>query len=279
MGDSRTTTFATLFQAERYVGRTTSNTFAPLNSILTVIGGGGDATFVNITSTLSTAGYTPGDIIGFSTGISTVLSDYYALILALYNVTSTTFSSIDAALSSPVILNFSTLSTGIASTFEQFSTLSNAAVETVGRMPVGAGQVYAGQTLSDQPVQFNSTIAQGWNWFPAGAPGGAFSTFYASSPGVYEVTSRINYTTLNSSTGLLLQLRNGSGTVIDEVVKTIRPADSTNSSNSITFQTIQSFSNDSLYMYISTLATPAATIQTLSGNVGIKFLYSSNAFV
>lgn len=263
---SRITTFADLLQANEYVGRTLSNQFAPVNSVLTVTGGEGSATFVNITSTLSSAGYTPGDIIGLSTSISTALGDQYALIQALYEVTSTSFSTLNAEISSPVQL----------ASLGQFSTLSNACVSTIWRQPVATGGIYAVQTLSNQPVQFNSTIVKGWNWFPVGGGGGAISTIYASSPGIYEITSKINYTTPNSNTGLLLQLRNSAGSVLDEIITPILPTNSILTSNSITFQTIQSFSNDSIYMFISTMSTVGATIQTLSGNIGIKLLYSSN---
>ncbi len=266
---SRITTFADLLQANEYIGRTTSNTFAPVNSVLTVTGNGGAATFVNITSTLSSAGYTPGDIIGLSTGLSTALGDQYALIQALYQVTSTSFSTLTAEISSPVEL----------ASLGQFSTLSNACVSTIWRTPVANGNIYAGQTLSNQPVQFNSTIVKGWNWFPVGGVGGAISTIFASSPGIYEITSKINYTTPNSNTGLLMQLRNAAGTVLDQIITPILPTNSILTSNSISFQTIQSFSNDSIYMYISTMSTAGATIQTISGNIGIKLLYSSNAAV
>jgi hypothetical protein len=266
---SRVTTFADLLQANEYIGRTTSNTFAPVNSVLTVTGNTGAATFVDITSTLSSAGYTPGDIIGLSTSISTALGDQYALIQALYQVTSTSFSTLTAEISSPVEL----------ASLGQFSTLSNACVSTIWRTPVATGAIFAGQTLSNQPLQFNSTIVNGWNWFPVGGAAGAISTIYASSPGIYEITSKINYTTPNSNTGLLLQLRNGAGTVLDEIITTILPRDSILTSNSISFQTIQPFSNDSVYMYISTMSTTGATIQTLSGSIGVKFLYSSNTVI
>ena len=265
---SRVTTFADLLQANEYIGRTTSNTFAPVNSVLTVTGGAGAATFVNVTSTLSSAGYTPGDVIGLSTSISTALGDQYALIQALYQVTSTSFSTLTAEISSPVEL----------ASLGQFSTLSNACVSTIWRQPVATGSIFAGQTLSNEPVQFNSTIVKGWNWFPVGS-GGAISTIYASSPGIYEITGRINYTTTTTDTGLLLQLRNAGGTVLDEIITPILPNGSILTSNSISLQTIQPLSNDAVYMYISTMSTVGATIQTLSGNIGAKFLYSSNTVI
>jgi hypothetical protein len=308
------TTLADVLQANQFVARTLSNTFAPINSILTVVGNAGAATFVNITSTLSSAGYSPGNIADLSTGISTILADQYALILALYQVTSTSFSTLEAELSSPTffISNINNFSTSISTTFGEqyalinalyavtstsFSTLnaeissastlvttaqlaglSNACLSTIGKMPVAKGLVTASQTLSNQPVQFTSSIVLGgWNWFPLGAPGGNISSFYASTPGVYEVTSRINYTTAETNSGLLMQLRNAGGTVLDEVVTNIRPSGSILTSNSITFQTIQSLSNDYLYMYMSTLATTGpGTIQTLSGNINMKLLYTSN---
>ncbi len=312
---SRVTTFADLLQANQYVARTLSNTFAPINSILTVYGNAGVATFIDITSTLSSAGYTPGDIIGLSTGISSILAEHYALINALYQVTSTSFSTLEAELSSPVfyISNINSFSTSLSTAFGEqyalinalyavtstsFSTLnaeistastlvtatqlaelSNACVSTIGKMPVAKGLVTAGQTLSNEPVQFTSSIVLGgWNWFPQGGPGGNISSFYASTPGVYEVTSHINYTTAETNSGLLMQLRNAGGSVLDEVVTNIRPSGSILTSNSITFQTIQSLSNDYLYMYMSTLATTGpGTIQTLSGNINMKLLYTSNS--
>jgi hypothetical protein len=311
---SRITTFSDIGQANRFVGRTLSNTYAPINSVLTVYGNAGIATFVDITSTLSSAGYTPGDLTGFSTGISTVIADQYTLILALYQVTSTSFSTLAAELSSPVfyISNINSFSTSINSTFDSyyalinalyqvtstsFSTLnaeissastlvttaqlaglSNACLSTIGKMPVAKGVINVGQTLSNNPIQFTSSIVLGgWNWFPLGAPGGNISSFYASTPGVYEVTSRINYTTAETNSGLLMQLRNAGGSVLDEVVTNIQPSGSILTSNSITFQTIQSLSNDYLYMYMSTLSTTtSATIQTLSGNISMKLLYNSN---
>ncbi len=303
------------FEARQYIGRTLSNTFAPINSILTVYGNAGTATFVDITSTLSSAGYTPGDIVGLSTGISTIFADYYALILALYDVTSTSFSTIAAELSSPIfyISNINTFSTQISTTFgdqyalikalyevtstsfstlnaelstastlvtsSQLSTLTDQCKATIGKMPVAKGLVSAGQTLSNEPIQFTSSIVLGgWNWFPQGDPGGNISSFYASTPGVYEVTSRISYTTAETNSGLLMQLRNSGGTVLDETVTNIRPSGSILTSNSITFQTIQSLSNDYLYMYMSTLSTTGpGTIQTLSGNINMKLLYTSNS--
>lgn len=266
---SRVTTFADLLQANEYIGRTTSNTFAPLNSVLTVTGGAGAATFVDVTSTLSSSGYTPGDVIGLSTSISTALGNQYALIQALYQVTSSSFSTLTAEISSPVEL----------ASLGQFSTLSNACVSTIWRQPVATGSIFAGQTLSNQPLQFNSTIVNGWNWFPIGSGGGAISTIYASSPGIYEITGRINYTTTTTDTGLLLQLRNAGGTVLDEIITPILPNGSILTSNSISLQTIQPLSNDAVYMYISTMSTVGATIQTLSGNIGAKFLYSSNTVI
>ncbi len=304
------------FEARQYIGRTLSNSFAPINSILTVYGNAGTATFIDITSTLSAAGFNAGgDYFGLSTGISTILADYYELILALYQVTSTSFSTLTGELSSPIyyISNINSFSTSINSTFNdyyalinalyqvtstsfstlnaeissvstivtnaQFSTLSNSYNTTSGKMPVAQGLITAGQTLSNQPVQFTSSIVLGgWNWFPTGGPGGAMSTFYASTPGVYEVTSRISYTTAETNSGLLLQLRNAGGSVLDEVVTNIRPSGSILTSNTISFQTMQSLSNDSLYMYMSTLSTVGpGTIQTLSGNINMKLVYNCNA--
>lgn len=269
MSISRITTFADLLQANSFVGRTTSNTFAPINSILTVTGVRGTATFIDVTSTLSSAGFVGsggGNITNFSTGISTVLADYYALILALYEVTSTSFSTLFSELSSP--------STIVS--IDQYSTLSNSYVTTANRAPVGTGAISAGQILSNQPVQFTSSIVTGWNWFPIGAPGGSISSFYASTPGVYEVTTRLNYTTAATDGGLLLQLRNAGGSVLDETIGQLPSAASATTSNSITFQTLQGLSNESVYMHLSTLNAPAASVQTLSGSVGIKLVYNSN---
>jgi hypothetical protein len=244
--------------------------------------------------------------------LSSIIGDQYKLILALYDVTSTSFSTLTAELSSPQFIissvgnfstslgqqyelinalyqvtstTFSTLSAEISSvstiivTAGEFSTLSNSYVSTANKMAVAKGLVTGGQTLSNEPVQFTSSIVLGgWNWFPVGGAGGAMSTFYASTPGVYELTSKINYTTAETNSGLLLQLRNGAGSVLDETITTIRPSGSVLTSNSITFQTIQGLSNDYLYMYISTLApTGPGTIQTLSGNIGMKLLYNSNS--
>jgi hypothetical protein len=267
MSISRITTFADLFQANSYVGRTTSNTFAPLNSVLTVIGARGAATFVNVTSTLSTAGYSGGDVVNLSTGISTILANQYALILALYNVTSTSFSTLFAELSSP--------STIVSN--DQFTTLSNSYVSTTNRAVIGTGAVTAGQILSNTPLQFTSSSVLGWNWFPIGDAGtGAISSIYASTPGLYEVTARINYTTAATDAGLLLQLRNAGGTVLDETISQLPSSASATASNAITFQTLQSLSNESVYMQISTLNAPTATVQTLSGIVGMKLIYDSN---
>lgn len=268
MSISRITTFADLFQANSYVGRTTSNTFAPINSILTVTDVRGSATFVNVTSTLSSAGFVGGggDITNFSTGISTLIADQYALILALYQVTSTSFSTLFAELSSP--------STIVS--IDQYATLSNSYVSTANKMAVGSGLIGASQVLSNNPLQFNSSIVTGWNWFPAGSPGGAISSIYASTPGVYEVTTRINYTTATTDAGILLQLRNAGGSVLDEMIGQLPSAGSATTSNAITFQTLQGLSNQSIYMHVSTLNAPAASVQTISGSVGIKLIYNSN---
>ena len=267
MSISRITTFADLFQANLYVGRTTSNTFAAPNSVLAVIGDRGAATFVDVTSTLSTAGYSGGNIASLSTGISTTLAEYYSLILALYDVTSTSFSTLFAELSSP--------STIVSS--DQFTTLSNSYTSTINKTAVGTGIITAGQVLSNTPVQFNSSIVTGWNWFPQGDAGtGAISSIYASTPGVYEVTTRINYTTAATDAGLLLQLLNAGGSVLDETISQLPASTSATASNAITFQTLQGLSNESVYMQISTLNAAAATVQTLSGSVGIKLIYNSN---
>lgn len=265
---SRITTFADLLQANAYVGRTTSNTFAPVNSILSVVGAQGSATFVNITSTLSSAGYTGGDFTGLSTGFSTVVGNQYALILALYQVTSTSFSTLFAELS--------TASTVI--TVDQYSTLSNSYVATANRMPLGVGSIYAGQTLSNTPVQFTSTVATGWNWFPAGSGSGNISSFYVSTPGVYEVNTTLNYNTAATNGGALLQLRRADGTVLGESISQLPSGTSATTSNSIRFDTLQGLAaGNSVYLQFSTLNVPAASVQTLSGTVNMKLLYNSNA--
>jgi hypothetical protein len=264
---SRITTFADLLQANSYVGRTTSNTFAPINSILTVTGVRGAATFVNITSTLSSAGYSGGDVTGLSTGLSTVVGNQYELILALYQVTSTSFSTLFAELS--------TTSTVI--TVDQYSTLSNSYIATANKMPVGAGAIYAGQTLSDTPLQFTSSFANGWNWFPQGNGSGQISSIYVSTPGIYEVNTTVSYNTAATDGGLLLQLRRADGTVLGETISQLPAATSATTSNSIRFDTLQGLAaGNSIYLQLSTLNVPAAAVQTLSGNVGIKLIYNSN---
>jgi len=93
---------------------------------------------------------------------------------------------------------------------------------------------------------------------------------------VYEVTTRINYTTAATDAGLLLQLLNAGGSVLDETISQLPASTSATASNAITFQTLQGLSNESVYMQISTLNAAAATVQTLSGSVGIKLIYNSN---
>ncbi len=94
---SRITTFADLLQANSYIGRTLSNTYSPLNSVLTTIGGTGQATFIDITSTISAAGYDlnnlstsgTGDYVStgvyriFSTNVSTTEAYHYSLMWPL----------------------------------------------------------------------------------------------------------------------------------------------------------------------------------------------------
>ncbi len=121
---SRITTFADLLQANSYIGRTLSNTYSPVNSVLTTVAGTGQATFIDITSTISAAGYDlnnlstsgTGDYVStgvyriFSTNVSTTEAYHYSLIDALYETMSTSFSTINAEFTQ--LSSVSTLSNG-----------------------------------------------------------------------------------------------------------------------------------------------------------------------
>jgi hypothetical protein len=287
---SRVTTFADIFQAKQYVGYTTSNTFAAPNSILTVTGNTGFATFVDIVSTLSSAGYSPGidpstlqlisttaaDVTSLSTGLSTVNAYQDSLIEALYQVVSTSFSTITGEftqLSTPSTLvyysDYSTLRADVDS-------MSNVVGPRISHQPVCRGDVVGAAGVSDQPVQFTSTITNGWNWYPTGDTGGQISSIYCSTAGIYEVTANINYGTVDTNGGLILQLRNGSGSVLDETLDQLPAAGSVVGAGSIRFVSLQPIAaGGTVQLHLSTTTVPH-TVSLVSGQVGAKLIWDSN---
>ncbi len=287
---SRVTTFADIFQAKQYVGYTTSNTFAPLNSILTVVGGAGSATFVDIVSTLSSAGYSPGidpstlqlisttaaDVTNLSTGLSTVNAYQDSLIEALYQVVSTSFSTItgeftqlSSASSIVYYSDFSTLRADVDS-------MSNVVGPRIGHQPVCRGDLAATAGVSDEPLQFTSTITNGWNWYPVGAVGGQISSIYCSTAGIYEVSAHLNYGTAATNGGLILQLRNGVGAVLDTTLDQLPAAGSAIGAGSIRFVSLQPVTaGGTLQLHLSTTTAPH-TVNVVDGQIGAKLVWDSN---
>jgi hypothetical protein len=287
---SRVTTFADIFQAKQYVGFTTSNTFAAVNSILTVVGATGKATFIDIVSTLSSAGYSPGidpstiqlisstaaDLTNLSTGLSTVNAQQDSLIYALYEVMSTSFSTINGEftqLSTPSTLvyysDYSTLRGDVDS-------MSNVVGPRISQQAVCRGDIIGAASVSDQPVQFTSTITNGWNWYPVGDTGGQISSIYCSTAGVYEVTTHINYGTADTNGGLILQLRNDTGGILDETLEQLPASGSVVGAGSIRFVTLQPIAaGGSMQLHLSTTTAPH-TINVAGGQVCAKLIWDSN---
>jgi len=280
---SRITTFADIFQAKQYVGYTTSNTFAPVNSILTVTGNTGFATFLNIVSTLSSAGYSPGidpstlqlisttaaDVTSLSTGLSTVNAYQDSLIDALYQVVSTSFSTINGEFT-----QLSSVSTLVY--YSDYSTLRGVVEPRISKQPVCRGDLVGAAGVSDQPLQFTSTITNGWNWYPVGGAGGQISSIYCSTTGIYEVTANINYGTANTNGGLILQLRNGAGAVLDETLDQLPAAGSVVGAGSIRFVSLQPIAaGGTVQLHLSTTTAPH-TVTVANGQIGAKLIWDSN---
>lgn len=290
---SRITTFADLLQANSYIGRTLNNTYSPLNSVLTTIGGTGQATFIDITSTISAAGYDlnnlsttgTGDYVStgvyriFSTNVSTTEAYHYDLINALYEVCSTSFSTINGEftqLSSVSTLvkasDFSTLSS-------QVQSLCNVTVPRAGRLPVMTGGIVGSASLTNSHVQFTTSVENGWTWCPLIDGFGNISTIFCSTAGTYEFVANVNYTTTSRDGAVALQLRTSSGTVLDQAIQQIPPTGATENVSGIRFITLQSLdANTYLNLYMSTitagktLATPASG----TGLVSAKLVWESN---
>jgi hypothetical protein len=292
---SRITTFADLLQANSYIGRTLSNTYSPLNSVLTTVGGTGQATFVDITSTISAAGYDlnnlssggggSGDYVStgvyriFSTNVSTTEGYHYSLIDALYETMSTSFSTINAEftqLSSVSTLvrasDFSTLSSQVRS-------LCNVTASRVGHMPVMTAGLVGGATITNVPVKFTSAIENGWTWCPDVDGFGNISSIYCSTAGTYEFVANLNYTTTDRDGTMALQLKTAGGTLLDQAVKQIPMTGATENADGIRFVTLQSIDAGTyvnLYMSTITSGITLATLGSGTGSVGAKLIWESN---
>lgn len=290
---SRITTFADLLQANSYIGRTLSNTYSPVNSVLTTVGGTGQATFIDITSTISAAGYDlnnlstsgTGDYVStgvyriFSTNVSTTEGYHYSLIDALYETMSTSFSTINGEfqhLSSQSTLvyasDFSTLTS-------QVESLCNVTAPRVGRLPLMTGGLVGGSGLTNQPVQITAPVENGWTWCPLVDGFGNISTIYCSTAGTYEFVANVNYTTASRDGAVALQLVTSSGSVLDQAITQIPPTGATENVSGIRFTTLQSLAADTYLNFNLSTITGGLTLTTLAsgaGSIGAKLVWESN---
>jgi hypothetical protein len=290
---SRITTFADLLQANSYIGRTLNNTYSPLNSVLTTVGGTGQATFIDITSTISAAGYDlnnlstagTGDYVStgvyriFSTSVSTNEVYQYSLITALYEVCSTSFSTINGEFTQLSSVSTLVRSSDFSTLSSQVRSLCNVTVPRAGHMPVAAGAIASGVTLSNVPIQFANTITNGWTWCPYVDGFGNSSTIYCSTAGTYEFTVNLNYTTASRDGAIAVQLRADSGTVLEQAVTQVPPTGATENVSGIRFVTLQSL-NDNSYVnfYVSTITSGMNISAQASGagSVSAKLVWESN---
>jgi hypothetical protein len=292
---SRITTFADLLQANSYIGRTLNNTYSPLNSVLTTVAGTGQATFIDITSTISAAGYDlnnlstggggSGDYVStgvyriFSTSVSTNEAYQYSLIDALYDVMSTSFSTINGEFTQLSSVSTLVNSSDFSTLSSQVRSLCNVTVPRVGHMPVATGAITAGLALSNAPIQFANTIANGWTWCPYVDGFGNSSTIYCSTAGTYEFSVNLNYTTASRNGAIAVQLRTDSGTVLEQAVTQVPPTGATENVGGIRFVTLQSLTDNSyVNFYVSTI-TSGMNISaqgSSAGSVSAKLVWESN---
>ncbi len=290
---SRITTFADLLQANSYIGRTLSNTYSPLNSVLTTVGGTGQATFIDITSTISAAGYDLNNLsttgIGdwvstgvytiFSTSVSTTEAYHYDLINALYEVCSTSFSTINGEFTQLSSVSTLVRASDFIALSSQVSSIETVIVPRVGHMPVLAGTFVGNAVITNAPVKFTTNVENGWTWCPEVDGFGNVSSIYCSTAGTYELVANLNYTTPSRNGAIALQLKTAGGTLLDQSVQQIPSTGSTENVNGIRFVTLQSLNAGTyLNFYMSTI-TSGVSITTLSGgqgNIGAKLLWESN---
>lgn len=290
---SRITTFADLLQANSYIGRTLSNTYSPINSVLTTVGGTGQATFVDITSTISAAGYDlnnlstsgTGDYVStgvyriFSTNVSTTESYHYGLIDALYEVMSTSFSTINGEFTQLSSVSTLVRSSDFSTLSSQVRSLCNVTASRVGHMPVMAAGLVGGVGITNVPVQFMSAMENGWAWCPDVDGFGNISSIYCSTSGTYEFVANLNYTTTNRNGAMALQLKTAGGTLLDQAVKQIPMTGATENVDGIRFVTLQSIDAGTYVNLFMSTITSGITLTTLgsgTGSVGAKLIWESN---
>ncbi len=290
---SRITTFADLLQANSYIGRTLSNTYSPLNSVLTTVGGTGQATFIDITSTISAAGYDlnnlstsgTGDYVStgvyriFSTNVSTTEGYHYSLIDALYATMSSSFSTINAEFTQLSSVSTLVRSSEFSTLSSQVRSLCNVTASRVGHMPVMAAGAVGGSGITNVPIQFTTPVENGWTWCPDVDGFGNISSIYCSTAGTYEIIANINFTTADRDGAVALQLKTDGGSLLDQAVKQIPMTGATENVDGIRFVTLQSIDAGTfLNFYMSTI-TSGITLTTLgsgAGNVGAKLIWESN---
>lgn len=292
---SRITTFADLLQANSYIGRTLNNTYSPLNSVLTTIGGTGQATFIDITSTISAAGYDlnnlstggggSGDYVStgvyriFSTNVSTTEGYHYTLIDALYDVMSTSFSTINGEFTQLSSVSTLVRSSDFSTLSSQVRSLCNVTASRVGHMPVLAGTVITGTGITNAPVKFTTTAENGWTWCPDVDGFGNISSFYCSTAGTYEIVANLNYTTASRDGAVALQLKTDAGALLDQAISQVPPTGATENIGGIRFVTLQSLSagtNVNFYMSTITSGVTLTTLGAASGSIGAKLVWESN---
>lgn len=290
---SRITTFADLLQANSYIGRTLSNTYSPVNSVLTTVAGTGQATFIDITSTISAAGYDlnnlstsgTGDYVStgvyriFSTNVSTTEAYHYSLIDALYETLSTSFSTINAEFTQLSSVSTLVRSSEFSTLSSQVRSLCNVTVSRAGRLPLVTGGLVGGAGITNRPLQFATPIENGWTWCPLVDGFGNISTIYCSTAGTYEFVANVNYTTASRNGAIALQLVTSSGTVLDQAVAQVPPTGATENVSGIRFTTLQSLDADTYLNFNMSTITSGLTLTTLasgSGSVGAKLVWESN---
>ncbi len=292
---SRITTFADLLQANSYIGRTLSNTYSPLNSVLTTVGGTGQATFIDITSTISAAGYDlnnlstggggSGDYVStgvytiFSTNVSTTEGYHYSLIDALYDVMSTSFSTINGEFTQLSSVSTLVRSSDFSTLSSQVRSLCNVTASRVGHIPVMAGGLVGSAGIANQPVQFTPTVENGWTWCPNVDGFGNVSSIYCSTAGTYEIVANLNYTTASRDGAVALQLKTDAGALLDQAVQQIPSTGATENVSGIRFVTLQSLNagtNVNFYMSTVTAGVTLTTLGSGMGSVGAKLVWESN---
>jgi hypothetical protein len=290
---SRITTFADLLQANSYIGRTLNNTFSPINSVLTTVGDTGQATFIDITSTISAAGYDlnnlstsgTGDYVStgvftiFSTNVSTTEAYHYSLIDALYETMSSSFSTINAEFTQLSSVSTLVRSSEFSTLSSQVRSLCNVTASRVGHMPVMAAGLIGGSGITNVPIQFTTPVENGWTWCPDVDGFGNISSIYCSTAGTYEIVANVNFTTADRDGAVALQLKTDGGSLLDQAVKQIPMTGATENVDGIRFVTLQSINAGTfLNIYMSTITSglTLTTLGTAPGSIGAKLIWESN---